>query len=305
MNARQASRIALLGTGKMGSAIARRLDEAGYGLTVWNRTRARAEALGLGRIAASPADAVRDADVVISSLTGPDALNATYFGAKGAISGATGQLFIDMSTAGPTAEIELGSAVRAAGASFVEAPILGSPVVVAAGQAVVLVGGDGSDLQQAIPVLEAIGQTRSVGPLGSAARLKLVANSMLADVMEAAAELQAAGQAAGLDTDDVFWVLQRLVPSLEGRRAGLLGDDHAPTQFALRDLGKDVDLALALFRGSGARTPLTRSASQLVGAAASQTPDLDIAALSLPYRSGLDAAATRSRASVTSPGEGM
>jgi len=128
---------------------------------------------------------------------------------------------------------------------------------------------------------------------------------MLADVMEAAAELQAAGQAAGLDTDDVFWVLQRLVPSLEGRRAGLLGDDHAPTQFALRDLGKDVDLALALFRGSGARTPLTRSASQLVGAAASQTPDLDIGALSLPYRSGLDAAATRSRASVTSPGEGM
>jgi 3-hydroxyisobutyrate dehydrogenase-like beta-hydroxyacid dehydrogenase len=133
MNTGQASRVALLGTGKMGSAIARRLDEGGYGLTVWNRTRARAESLGVGRIAASPADAVHDAEIVISSLTGRDALNATYFGAEGAIAGAISQLFIDMSTAGPVAEIELGSAVRAAGASFLEAPILGSPGVVDAG----------------------------------------------------------------------------------------------------------------------------------------------------------------------------
>jgi 3-hydroxyisobutyrate dehydrogenase len=169
----------------------------------------------------------------------------------------------------------------------------------------VLVGGDAPDVERAIPVLAAIGQTRSVGGLGSAARLKLVANSMLADVMEAAAELQAAGRAAGLENDDVFWVLQRLVPSLVGRRAGLLGDDHPPTEFALRDLKKDVDLALALFQGSGARTPVTRSAARLVRVAASQMPDLDIAAVSLLYRSGSHPASSWSGAAGASAREGM
>lgn len=283
MNA-QAVRVALLGTGKMGSAIAGRLDSAGFDLTVWNRTRSRAEALGLGRVADTPAEAVRDAAVVISSLTGADALRTTYLGADGAVSGASRQLFIDMSTAGPDAEAELASAVRPTGGRFVEAPILGSPVVVGAGQAVVLLGGDEAELDLATSVLGAIGEVRPVGPLGNAARLKLVANSMLADVIEAAAELQVAGEAANLDPEDVFWVLKRVVPSLEGRRAGIVDAQHTPTRFALRDLRKDVDLAMALFSESAAQTPLTREAGALVSAAAARTPDLDITAVALPYR---------------------
>jgi 3-hydroxyisobutyrate dehydrogenase-like beta-hydroxyacid dehydrogenase len=277
-------RVALLGTGKMGSAIAHRLDAAGFDLTVWNRTRSRAEALGLGRVAETPAAATRDADVVISSLTGADALRTAYLGADGAITAATAQLFIDMSTAGPDMEAELAAAIQPSGARFVEAPILGSPVVVGAGQAVVLVGGAEADVERATPVLRAIGEVRPVGPLGSAARLKLVANSMLADVIEAAAELQVAGEAAHLDPEDVFWVLERVVPSLEGRRAGIIEGRHTPTQFALRDLRKDVDLAMTLFGESGAQTPLTDAAGELVSAAAARTPDLDISAVAMPYR---------------------
>lgn len=277
-------RVAVLGTGKMGSAIAGRLHRAGLDLTVWNRTRSRAEALGFGRIAESPAAAGRDADVVISSLTGADALRATYLAADGAVAVARHQLFIDMSTAGPAAESEIAAAVRSTGARFVEAPILGSPVVVAAGQAVVLVGGDGPDVERAAPVLGAIGEVRHIGRLGTAARLKLVANSMLADVIEAAAELQVAGESAGLDPEDVFWALKRVVPSLEGRRAGLLQLRQPPTQFALRDLRKDVDLAMSVFEESVAETPLTRSAAALIRAAAGRTPDLDISAVVLPYR---------------------
>jgi len=129
-----------------------------------------------------------------------------------------------------------------------------------------------------------LGTVRHVGSLGSAARLKLVANSMLADVIVAASELQVAGEDVGLDPEDVFWVLNRLIPSLEARRAGLIEGRHTPTLFALRDLRKDVDLAEALFGSSGALTPLMRSASGLVRTAAALSPDLDISAVAIPYR---------------------
>jgi 3-hydroxyisobutyrate dehydrogenase-like beta-hydroxyacid dehydrogenase len=179
---------------------------------------------------------------------------------------------------------ELAVHVAAAGGTLVDAPIMGAPPVVRAGEAVILAGGAAQDVAAAHPVLSALGTVRPIGPLGSAARLKLVANSMLADVILAAAELQAAGESAGLDPDDVFWVLKRVVPSLEARRAGLIEGRHTPTLFALRDLRKDVDLAQALFRRSAALTPLTRSASALVSAAAAATPDLDISAVALQYR---------------------
>jgi 3-hydroxyisobutyrate dehydrogenase-like beta-hydroxyacid dehydrogenase len=277
-------RVAILGTGKMGSAIAARLSAAGFQLVLWNRTRSRAEALGLGTVADSPAAAARAADIVVSSLTGPEAVLASYLGPKGALSSGQGKHFVEMSTAGPDLLATLAEHVRAAGGTLVDAPIIGAPPAVRAGEAAILVSGFDEDVAVASPVLSALGTVRHVGSLGSAARLKLVANSMLADVILAAAELQVAGEGSGLGRDDVFWVLQRVVPSLEARRAGLLESRHTPPLFALRDLRKDVDLALALFSRSSASTPLTRSASELVNAAAASTPDLDISAVALPYR---------------------
>jgi 3-hydroxyisobutyrate dehydrogenase-like beta-hydroxyacid dehydrogenase len=283
-------RVAILGTGKMGSAIAARLAGAGFEVVVWNRTRSRAEALGFGSVAETPASAARNADLVISSLTGPVAVLATYLGPDGALSAGQGKHFVDMSTAGTELVPELAAHVNAAGATLVDAPIIGAPPIVRAGEAAILMGGSDEDVAAAGRVLSALGTVRHVGPLGSGARLKLVANSMLADVVLAAAELQVAGEDAGLDPDDVFWVLNRLAPALEARRSGLLEDRHTPTLFALRDLHKDLDFALALFGQSKASTPLTRSSSELVAAAASDTPDLDISAVVRAYRQ-----ATRSR----------
>jgi len=284
-------RVALLGTGKMGSAIAGRLVGAGFELIVWNRTRARAETLGLGRVAETPAEASRNVDVVISSLTGADALRATYLGADGAIAGASGQLFIDMSTAGPDAEAELAFAIQPTGASFVDAPILGSPAVVASGQAAVLVGGAKADVERATRVLNAIGEVRPVGPLGSGARLKLVANSMFAAVHLAAAELQVAGEAAGLDPEDVFWATRRLAPGLDARRSGYLEDRHQPTLFALRDLAKDLKLAVGLFGRSKVDVPVTDLARSMVTEAARHTGDLDVSSVIRIYRSAPPTAA--------------
>ena len=279
-----APKIAILGTGKMGSAIAARLSAAGVEVVLWNRTRSRAEALGLGTVADTPAAAARGADIVVSSLTGPEAVLAAYLGPDGALSAGEGKHFVEMSTAGPDLVSNLAEHIRAAGGTLVDAPIMGAPPAVRAGEATILAGGADEDVAAANPVLSVLGTVRHVGPLGSAARLKLVANSMLADVILAAAELQVAGEGAGLDPDDVFWVLARVVPSLEARRAGLLEDRHTPPLFALRDLRKDVDLALAVFGRSAAQTPLTRSSSELVSAAAAETPDLDISGVVLPYR---------------------
>ena len=275
--------IAVLGTGKMGSAIATRLSETGFEVVLWNRTPSRAEALGLGTVAETPAAAARGADVVISSLTGAEAVLATYLGPDGALAAGQGKRFVEMSTAGPDLVSTLEAHVAQAHGRLVEAPILGAPPVVRAGEATILAGGSEEDVDAAGPVLTQFGTVRHVGSLGSAARLKLVANSMLADVVLAAAELQVAGERAGLDPADVFWVLERFVPALEARRAGYLGDLHKP-QFALRDLHKDLDLALALFGESSSSTPLTYASGDLVTAAAAAMPYLDISAVIRPYR---------------------
>ena len=276
--------VAILGTGKMGSAIATRLSEAGFEVVVWNRTRSRAEALGIGTVADTPAAAAGNADFVVSSLTGPEAVLAAYLGNDGALSAGAGKRIVEMSTAGPDLVSALAAHVAAAGGTLVDAPILGAPPLVRAGEAAILVGGADEDVAAASPVLAVLGTVRHVGPRGSAARLKLVANSMLADVILAAAELQVAGEDAGLAADDVFWVLKRVAPMLEARRSGYIEDRHTPTQFALRDLRKDVDFALDLFGKSGASTPLTQSSRELVSAAAAEDPDLDISAVVRPYR---------------------
>jgi 3-hydroxyisobutyrate dehydrogenase-like beta-hydroxyacid dehydrogenase len=276
--------VAILGTGKMGSAIAAGLAEAGFELTLWNRTKERALALGIGRVADSPVLATRDADVVISSLTGPDAVRAAYLGPAGALGAAESTLFVEMSTAGADLVAVLAEEVAKAGGRLVDAPILGAPPVVRDGRAAILVGGDERDVGLARPVLEALGTVRHVGPLGSGARLKLVANSMLADLILAAAELQVAGESSGLDPADVFWVLARLAPVIAARRPGFVEDRHEPTLFALRDLRKDLDLAIALFGQSAVQAPLTLKAQALVAAAASQDGELDITAVVRPYR---------------------
>jgi 3-hydroxyisobutyrate dehydrogenase-like beta-hydroxyacid dehydrogenase len=268
----------------MGSAIAARLSAAGFEVVLWNRTRSRAKALGIGTVADNPAAAAWDSDIVVSSLTGPEAVLAAYLGRDGALTGGEGKRFIEMSTAGPDLVSELAAHVTATHGTLVDAPIIGAPPVVGAGEAAILVGGSDEDVAAASPVLSVLGTVRHVGPLGSGARLKLVANSMLADVILAAAELQVAGEDAGLDPDDVFWVLRRLVPALEARRAGLIEGRHEPPMFALRDLRKDLDLAVALFDKSGVSMPLTRSSRELVTAAATATPDDDISAVVRPYR---------------------
>jgi 3-hydroxyisobutyrate dehydrogenase-like beta-hydroxyacid dehydrogenase len=277
------TKVAVLGTGRMGGAIARRLAASGFDLTVWDRTAAKAEALNVARAAPTPAEAIRDADIVISSLTNAAAVREVYLGPHGAFATSGGSLFVEMSTAGPESIDELDQEARTRGLRLLEAPVLGSVPAVESGTLAVLVGGSPQDLAEARPVLERLGEIHYVGGFGSAARLKLVANTMLGITSAAAAELLAAGTAAGLDREQVFWALVRYAPALKAREAGFMRDQHEPTMFAVHDLVKDLGLALDVYERANAAVPLTREARALFAETASESDDLDISAIVNAY----------------------
>jgi 3-hydroxyisobutyrate dehydrogenase/2-hydroxy-3-oxopropionate reductase len=284
-------RVAVLGTGKMGGAIARRLKAGGFQVSVWDRTRSKAEALQVGPVSDSPADAAREADVLISMVTGPQALRDVYFGPSGVFAAAAETTVVDMSTAGPAAAQELADAAALKGAKLVEAPVIGSVPAVNSGTLLILAGAALiEDLESVRPVLQQLGEVHYVGDVESAATLKLVANSFLGIVSAGAAELMAAGTAQGLDPEQIFTVLSRIAPGLKVREAGFVRNIHEPTMFAVRDILKDLDLGLALFQrapGAGSKVRLTAMTRELFAGVASRLPDLDISAIVTAYSSDL------------------
>ena len=276
-------RVAILGTGKMGGAMARRLKSQGHELTLWNRTRERAEALGVGRVAATPAEAVESVEVVISILTDADAVRSAYLGEGGAATAARGQVFVEMSTAGPDLSASIAPQLESKESQYIEAPVLGSLTAVESGTLIVLAAGTEAAIERARPVLQALGEVRRVGELGSAASLKLVANTMLAGVSALAAELMAAGMRAGLNADDVFSVISRIAPFLGARKAGFVEHRFEPVTFALRDAVKDLRLATELYKRNGTTTPLSTKTKELYEKAARSAGDLDMSAISTLY----------------------
>ena len=280
-------KVAVLGTGKMGGAIARRLHAAGFDISVWDRTKSKAESLQVGRVVDSPADAARGADVLITMVTGPQALRDVYFGPSGVFAAGADSTIVDMSTVGPAAARELADAAELHGAKLVEAPVIGSTPAVNSGTLLILAGAALiEDLDRVRPVLQQLGEVHYVGDVGSAATLKLVANSFLGIVSAGAAELMAAGTAQGLEPEQVFTVLSRVAPGLKVREAGFVRNIHEPAMFAVRDILKDLDLGLALYqRAPGARSkvPLTAITRELFAPVASRAADLDISAIVTAY----------------------
>lgn len=276
-------RVAILGTGKMGGAIARRLESQGHQLTLWNRTRERAESLGVGRVAATPAEAAEGAEVVISILTDAGAVRAAYLGDAGATRAAKRQVFVEMSTAGPDVIVELQPVIEQAGAGFVDCPVLGSIAAMETGKGLLFAAGDDTALDAARPVLEALGEIRRIKDPASAAKLKLIANTILTGLSALAAEVLAAGAAAGVDTEDVFWVLTRFAPFLAARQSGYVEHRYEPVTFALRDAVKDLRLASDVFKRAGATTPLTDKTKELFEKALLTAGELDLSAISTLY----------------------
>lgn len=238
------STIAVLGLGAMGSAMAARLLNAGHDLTVWNRTPGRdGELVSAGaRRGETPADAVRDAEVVVTMLTDPPALETVLFGPDGASSAIPDTAtLIEMSTVGPTA---IASVVkRIATVAVLDAPVLGSVPSVEAGRLVILVGGDRKVFDRHTELLSVLGTPIYVGPSGSGAWLKLVNNAASTATLVALGELLALTDRAGLGIDSVLQGLEAgpLASLIERWRPRLKGEDQA-SYFRLALARKDLAL---------------------------------------------------------------
>ena len=232
------AKVAVVGLGGMGSRIAQRLIDAGHELTVWNRTAAKAEVLGVP-IAATPAEAAARSEVVITMVAGPPALGAVTEGPDGVAAGAGAATVIEMSTVGPAAIERLSSQVS----ELLDAPVLGSLSEAEAGTLSIFVGGERELFERHRALLEALGNPLYVGPTGSGAAAKLVANSTLFNVIGAIGEALALAEALGLSRDAAFDVLGRtaLADQAERRRPALESGEFPP-RFPLRLARKDADL---------------------------------------------------------------
>lgn len=203
--------IGIAGTGKMGTAIGKRLLATGHRLTVWNRTPERAhELVGMGAaLADSPKDLASKVDAVITMLTDGPALDQVYFGADGLLSGpVNGQLLIDMSTVSPAKQQEVGARVAAAGATYVECPVGGSVGPAQEGKLLGFVGGSADDLARARPLLETLcRRVEHVGPLGAGATMKLAINLPLMVYWQTLGESLSLIQSLNLDPERVIDIL--------------------------------------------------------------------------------------------------
>ena len=257
--------LAFVGLGAMGSRLTKRLLDAGYPVTGYNRTASKARALvdaGL-RLAATPREAAAAADVVFTMVTDNDALRAVAFGADGVIAGLRrGATLVEMSTVSPDVTREIGAAVAAHGASMLDAPVSGSTVSVEQGVASVQVGGDAAVLDRVRPYLLAMGPNgvTHVGALGIAKAMKVATNLGVAVQILAFCEAVALAEKSGIARELAVDALMRSViasPLVKYRGPFVLGKMAAHAAFPVAMIQKDLQLALDQARAVGVPVPLT------------------------------------------------
>src|SRR5438094_7327560 len=240
--------ISYLGLGTMGSGMASNLLKAGYQLTVWNRSAEKCEpfARKSARIADTPADAVRDVDLIMYILSNDQAVEDVVFGAKGILSGIKeGQIAIDMSTVLPATSLREQEVYAKHGVDFLDAPVFGSKQESADAKLWILAAGNKAIFEEVKPVLGHLGQTvHYFGKNGNAAAMKLVGNLIVALEMEALAEGLILAQKAGLDLKNVMEVVKVAdvrSPLLVSNGQNILKRDLSPS-FALKLMLKDEAL---------------------------------------------------------------
>jgi 3-hydroxyisobutyrate dehydrogenase-like beta-hydroxyacid dehydrogenase len=266
-------RVAFLGLGIMGRPQAANVCRAGFDLTVWNRTRERAESFSEEHrgveVADSPAEAARGADVVISMVPdGPEVEEVLFAAADGMAEGA---LAIDMSTIAPTTSRSIGERLGQRGIHFLDAPVTGSRPKAEDGTLTIMVGGDEGDFERGRPVLEAMGQlVIHVGPSGHGEMVKLINNTLAAINAAGLAEALLLAQAANLDIDK----LRQVVASGSGAstmlnlKAQPIVERNFDPLFKLEHMLKDVRHCIREADAMGVDLPMAKAVESLYSQAA-------------------------------------
>lgn len=263
-----AERIAFLGIGLMGAPMAGNLLAAGHAVTLWNRTRSKAEALAplSGRVAESAAEAVRDADLVITMLESGPVVEAVLFGPQGAAAALRpGALVIDMSSIPPAMARAHADRLRARSVGHLDAPVSGGTVGAREGTLAIMVGGAPQDFARARPVLERLGRPTLVGPSGSGALAKLCNQAIVAITIGAVSEALLLAAAGGADPAAVREALMggfadSRILTLHGKR--MIERDFRPGGRA-RIQVKDCQTIVAAASEAGVDLPLSSRVAAL------------------------------------------
>ncbi len=260
----RSTRIAFLGLGTMGLPMARRLLEAGFDTTVWNRTASKAAELhALGAEAAdTPASAARGRDLVFVMVSDTGDVEQVVFGPEGVATGlGAGSLLIDMSTISPAATRSFAARLEQAGSHWLDAPVSGGSEGAERGTLSIMVGGRAQDLARARPALEVLGSTIThVGATGAGQVTKAINQVVIAGTYAAVAEGVALGLRSGIDMKAA---LQAVAGGAAGswildNRAGNMVRNSYPLGFKVELHRKDLGIALAEARELG--VPLTVTA---------------------------------------------
>ena len=257
--------VALLGTGTMGAGMARNIAAAGIPLRVWNRTREKAEPLAAAgaEVADSPADAVRDADVVITMLFDAESVETALDQARDGLK--RGAVLLQQSTVGVEGADRLAGRAEELGLVYVDAPVLGTKKPAEDGALVILASGPDEARDVVGPIFDAIGsRTMWIGPAGQGTRLKLVANSWVLTVVEGIAESLALARALGLEPRQFLEVVKggaMDAPYVQLKGSAMLDGDFAPA-FGLDGAAKDAGLIVDAARAAGADLAVIEAVQQ-------------------------------------------
>jgi 3-hydroxyisobutyrate dehydrogenase-like beta-hydroxyacid dehydrogenase len=257
------AKLGFLGLGAMGAPMVACLIQAGHQVTVWNRTRSRAEAfVGRAQVADSPAEAARTVQTVITMLATPDALSEVLFGDHGVAAGVQpGTTLIDMSTVGPDHVVEVAARLPD-GVEFIDAPVLGGVANAVDGTLQIFVGASQASFARCRDLLAPMGTPIHLGPTGAGAAMKLVANATLAGLMSLVGEALALADGFGLDQQRVIAALLEspIGPALSRKLDKIQTDRYTPS-FRLSLMRKDLGLVLDAAQRRGVELKLAQDAA--------------------------------------------
>jgi 3-hydroxyisobutyrate dehydrogenase-like beta-hydroxyacid dehydrogenase len=269
--------VAMLGMGRMGSAMARALAASGdVDLVLHNRSpeRAREVAEQLGaRVIATPAEAASESDVAITMLAHGPAVASVWDGKDGLLAGAReGSVLVDMSTVPPATLTPYADRAAAAGAGILDAPVSGSVALAESGKLTIMAGGDASALERARPVLDRLAQrVFHMGELGSGHAMKLAVNGVIFALNNAVSEALVLAERAGIAPDVAYEVLATGAagaPYVNYKRESFLQPDTAPVGFSLDLAGKDLELITGFAAALGVPVPVSIVSRDVIGQAA-------------------------------------
>jgi 3-hydroxyisobutyrate dehydrogenase-like beta-hydroxyacid dehydrogenase len=254
--------VAVVGLGAMGSRVARRLLDAGHDLVVWNRTAEKAAPLveAGATAAATPAEAARRAEAVITMVADPAALRDVTEGPEGVAAGLGPEsTAIEMSTVGPDAVRRLAS-ILPEGVGLLDAPVLRSRREAETGTLRIFVGGPAELAERWTPLLSVLGSPLYVGPVGSGAAAKLVANTALIGAVGLLGEALSLADGLNLSREKAFEVLAAtpLAEQAERRRESIERGEYPP-RFALYLARKDTELVASAAEEAGVDLRLTEA----------------------------------------------